>query len=111
MHDSDNMFVCLVLLHTIACINREVTEATELLVTRLVPALARHLCSYTEAELLQLDIAAECHFHGVNMRHCGLVRYMITLFTVVFTLLYSLLLVLYASSKHTKLLSLHTFFP
>ncbi|CAN0116530.1 unnamed protein product, partial [Ectocarpus sp. 6 AP-2014] len=54
--------------------NRDVTEATQFLLTVLVPATARLLCSMPPRDLSTINLAHELHKYGVNMRHIGLLR-------------------------------------
>ncbi|CAM9490420.1 unnamed protein product [Pylaiella littoralis] len=58
--------------------NREVTEATKLLVTVLVPATAKLLCSMPRHHLMKINLAQELHKYGVNVRHIGLLRAYVT---------------------------------
>jgi hypothetical protein len=54
--------------------NREVIRATERLVKEVVPALARSLADMSEKAVHDLDVSVFFHYHGVNIRHIGLVR-------------------------------------
>ncbi|CAM9511876.1 unnamed protein product [Scytosiphon promiscuus] len=58
--------------------NREVTEATQFLLTVLVPATARLLCNMPPARLSEINLTQELHKYGVNMRHIGLLRAFVT---------------------------------
>jgi hypothetical protein len=55
--------------------NREVIRATERLIREVIPALSLRLSRKTPAEVERLDLAHLFHFHGVNIRHMGLVRH------------------------------------
>ena len=54
--------------------NREVLRASERLVRDVVPALAALLAEMNSLEVHALDVSVVFHYHGVNMRHIGLVR-------------------------------------
>jgi Clustered mitochondria/Translation initiation factor eIF3 subunit 135 len=56
--------------------NLEIRDATERLVKRVIPALARHLslANENEIELFTQSPSRYLHSFGVNMRHCGLLR-------------------------------------
>lgn len=54
--------------------NREVIRATERLVREVVPALAQSLANMPEKTVHSIDVSVFFHYHGVNIRHIGLVR-------------------------------------
>eukprot|EP00752_Nemacystus_decipiens_P004466 g4078.t1 len=58
--------------------NREVTEATQFLLTVLVPATAKLLCAMSPKELSAINLSQKLHEYGVNMRHIGLLRAYVT---------------------------------
>ncbi|CAM9859639.1 unnamed protein product, partial [Chrysoparadoxa australica] len=54
--------------------NREVAEATDLLMRSVIPGLAQELCHLSPTALAELRVSAFIHAYGVNCRHLGLVR-------------------------------------
>jgi hypothetical protein len=56
--------------------NREVADATERLILKVIPRLAKQLEEMTPETFNQIDdLGAYIHSYGVNMRHLGVLRY------------------------------------
>jgi len=54
--------------------NREVTRATERLMKEVIPAVALDLTKLKPIDICSMNFSVYFHFHGVNIRHMGLVR-------------------------------------
>ncbi|GAB5355140.1 hypothetical protein AAMO2058_000180600 [Amorphochlora amoebiformis] len=58
--------------------NNRVREATTILVNKVIPEFAATFVQKTPRQLRDIQVSEELHRNGINVRHMGLVRFMIT---------------------------------
>jgi len=57
--------------------NNRVREATSILVSKVIPEFANIFEQKTPRQLRDIQVSEELHRHGINVRHMGLVRFLI----------------------------------
>lgn len=58
--------------------NDAIREATKILIHKVIPEFASFFVQKTPRQLRDVQVSEELHRHGINVRHMGLVRFMIT---------------------------------